>query len=509
MPSLHPSLVVSLLALPFVAGNEQKPLVSPDAPSPQGNGSPRIAIVGAGISGASAAYHLHQLGSSSSPSITIYEREQRVGGRVKSILPLGNQVEAFEAGAPYFFDDEWCMTEAMETLELVPNSLRPSDRPRTTGVWDGEKLTQPVLECNNPQIPPWKAAQVVWEYGFSPVKMYNAAMSNLERWWSFSQSERPFDNVRKELVDVGLDGLVLDSADTFLQNQSISSRFQSEFVQPCSRNYFSRNLADISGLASLKATGPSYPVSIVGGNEQLVKGMITLSEANLRLGSDVLSVLPGQERRYTLSVQSTDSDTGSSTTEAAEFDAVILAAPLQSSKLRLDDLDLPEIPLAPYVETHVTHFKTTQDLAPEFFNLPANTTVPYDILTTTSSEHDPNILSITHTRVEQDRSCLLACEIVDEFIYRVASQRSVDDRELVRMIGGQFQEGSNLADNGISWVNRQAWPHAFPQPSKDHQFLEKVEIAPGLFYLNGAEEVFSALEMSCRMGKNAAKNLSS
>lgn len=505
----HPTLVVSLLALPFVVGHEQKPLASPDVPSPDGNDSPRIAIVGAGISGASAAYHLHELGGSSSPSITIYEREHRIGGRIKSILPLGNQDEAFEAGAPYFFGDDWCMTEAMEALHLRRNSLRPSDRPRTTGVWDGEKLTEPVIECNNEQIMPWKSAQVIWQYGLSPVKMYNAVMSNLGNFWSFAQSKEPFDSIRQELKDVGLDPLILDSAETFLQNQSVSSTFQAEFVQQCSRNYFSRNLADISGLASLKATGPSYPVSIAGGNEQLVKGMITRSDASLHLGSEVLMISHGQERRYRVSVQSTDSDKGSSTRENTEFDAVILAAPLQTSKLYLDDLDLAAIPLAPYVETHVTHFKTTRHLAPEFFNLPANTTVPYDILTSASSERDPNILSITHTPVEQDTSCLPACDIEKDFIYRVASQRPVDDRELVRMVGGHFQKGSKLGDHDISWVNRQAWPYAFPQPLKDHPFLDKVEVAPGLFYLNGAEEMLSSLETSCRMGKNAARKLSS
>ncbi|KAJ5182654.1 hypothetical protein N7492_000270 [Penicillium capsulatum] len=509
MPSLHPSLVISLLALPFVTGHEQKPLVHSDAAYPSGKDAPRIAIVGAGIAGASAAYHLHELGGSSSPSITIYEREQRVGGRIKSIRPLENQAEAFEGGASRFSGDDWCVMEAMEALDLQTNSLRPSDRPWTSGVWDGQNLTTPVLECTNEQILPWKAVQAIWEYGLSPVKMYRAVMSNLGQWWSFGQSKKPFDSIRKELEDAGLGNLVTGSAEAFFRNQSISSKFLSAFVQPCTRNYFSRNLADTSGLASLKAGGPSYWRSIAGGNDQLVKGMIGLSQADVHLGSDVVMISYGQERRYRVSVQATDSE-GASKREHTEFDSVILAAPLQTSKLYLDDLDLSApSPLAPYVERHVTLFKSSMNLSPEFFNLPADTIVPYDILTTASSEHNPNILSITHTFVDKDEDCGgPSCDIEDEFVYRIASQRRVDDRELVGMVGGQIQKGSSLADHGISWVNRQAWPHTFPQPLKDGSFVDKVELAPDFFYLNGAEEVLSSMEMSCRMGKNAAKKLS-
>lgn len=75
------------------------------------------------------------------------------------------------------------------------------------------------------------------------------------------------------------------------------------------------------------------------------------------------------------------------------------------------------------------------------------------------------------------------------------------------MLGQQLEGGSELSDYEISWVHRQFWPHAFPQHAKHGALQEEVEISSNLFYLSGAEEIMSSMEMSCRMGDNAAMAL--
>lgn len=513
MPSIHSTIALSLLALPWVAGHaQQKPLAESEIPSAHGDDPPRIAVVGAGIAGASAAYHLHELGSSP-PAITIYEQTPWIGGRIKSHSSLGEQSPVHEFGAPHFFADDWCLTDAMDTIGLMKNSRRPWDRPRTTGVWDGEEMTTPMLECNMEQIMPWKAAQVAWKYGLSSWNMYHTVMANLGNWFSFARSESPFDSIRQEMANIGLDDRILESAKTFLHDQNISSRYQSDLVQPCSRAHFLRNLNEVGGLASLKATGPTDLISIEGGNTQLIKGMILLANADVHLESQIVKVSRGLNRRYRLSIASTRSAKHSVRVTEAEYDSVILASPLHTgSELDLSDLNLgSSAPTRiPYVATHVTHFQTSRNLAPEYFNLPADTIVPYDILTAKTSNHDPNILSITHTPVEGNRDCVPGnCDQQeDEYIYRITSRHPIKDRELVKMTGGKYKQGTSLVHYGISWVNHQAWPHAFPQTRGSNQANDKVEIAPGLFYLGGGEQVISSLEMSCRMGRNAARKLS-
>jgi NADH dehydrogenase FAD-containing subunit len=70
-----------------------------------------VAIVGAGITGALAAYELaHPYNPDI--SITVYEALSRVGGRVKSFRSPERNASVFGdpsmlvAGAPYFFEDD-------------------------------------------------------------------------------------------------------------------------------------------------------------------------------------------------------------------------------------------------------------------------------------------------------------------------------------------------------------------------------------------------------------------
>jgi hypothetical protein len=238
--------------------------------------------------------------------------------------------------------------------------------------------------------------------------------------------------------------------------------------------------------------------------------MIKLSEADLHLNSQVINISPGHHRRYRLSVAHDDPSTQFPNLEYAEFDAVILAAPLQSSKIDLSDLSLRSIAsLPPYVEAHVTHFTTPAAISPKFFNL-FNTSIPDDVLTTSTTSHDPDLLSLGKFIICYRRGCLPGddCDQCDwENLYRVLSRHRMEDNDLVRMIGQQFHEGSELSDYNISWVHRQAWPHAFPRYQENHALAKEVEIAPKLFYLSSAEDVISSMEMSCRMGRNAAEKL--
>lgn len=89
-----------------------------------------------------------------------------------------------------------------------------------------------------------------------------------------------------------------------------------------------------------------------------------------------------------------------------------------------------------------------------------------------------------------------------ENLYRILSLHKVDDGDIVRMIGQQLHEGHSLAEYGISWRHRRAWPNAFLR--QQNSFLDQIEIAPRLFYLGGGEDVFGSMEMSCRMGRNVA-----
>jgi hypothetical protein len=91
--------------------------------------------------------------------------------------------------------------------------------------------------------------------------------------------------------------------------------------------------------------------------------------------------------------------------------------------------------------------------------------------------------------------------VIYENIYRVLSNTPVDRYTLAKMAGKE-------CNYAFPFFHHQAWPYAFPQLQDNSRWSDEVEIAPNLFYLSGGEEIVNSLEMSCRMGYNAARKLS-
>ena len=60
----------------------------------------------------------------------------------------------------------------------------------------------------------------------SPWRFHHATLLNLEKWKPFA-SLHTFDSIVKELENVGLDGLISVSAESYLRKLSVGYRFQS------------------------------------------------------------------------------------------------------------------------------------------------------------------------------------------------------------------------------------------------------------------------------------------
>lgn len=251
MLSPDPALVATLLTPLFVVADErQQPILS------SWNGQKHIAIIGAGVTGASTAFRLKELvGPSPFATVTMYESESNVGGRVQTIPRQPNLHPVLEYGATSFYTDDWCLMTAMKNVGLKEQDGNPLARPRSLGVWDGHGLaTGP--QCNAESLSWWH----LWKYGLSPWRYRRAVRSKLANWQTFA-SLRTFDSLIKELDDVGLDGSVLGSAENYFSSLGVTRPFQMDFVQPCTRARFSQTLTDISGFSALMAARPSKPTS--------------------------------------------------------------------------------------------------------------------------------------------------------------------------------------------------------------------------------------------------------
>ena len=122
--------------------------------------------------------------------------------------------------------------------------------------------------------------------------------------------------------------------------------------------------------ASIAASGAA---SIKGGNWQIFENFVHRSGARVFLNTNVTSISRKSPTTWTVATSQ----------GAADYLAVILAAPYHTS-----DISIPEdlaalIPKQPYVHLHVTLLATTaQTPNPAYFGLPAGAGVPTSVLTT-------------------------------------------------------------------------------------------------------------------------------
>ncbi|KAI4934942.1 hypothetical protein J4E85_002804 [Alternaria conjuncta] len=452
----------------------------------------KIAIVGAGLSGASTAYHLREKAPPDQPlSITIFDSSERIGGRVASFpVPDTQNRTILETGAASFFTDDECITQSVEKLDLALvdketcwSLLGCLHSPlRRTGIWNGKEIigkallalglsewldkhgllwiVKPVVWSNNmsvwdtlrllhwndlkldpglqascdftsPSI--WRRIHMRYEYGSSPALFRRAVHTTTERFQHFGRTDR-FSEVGEELRRVGLHGDIAKlSAADYLTGLGTTELFQIEVIEPCVR---ARSSLDLTQLGSLSKN---------------------------------------------------------------------LLSPLS------------------YTSTHVTYFATEHAFKSKYLNLAVDADIP-DRLLTTSAES--NLMSLTkwdgmgfywEDRFWRKRPWMTPSKPEDyecangrfhyENLYRVMTRRHVSDRGLAAMIGKSWEDGQNATDVGFSWVHRQEWNKSVPKFGNERDISEDIEVMEGLFWLGGSDEVMSSLEMSCKMGRNVASKI--
>ena len=309
--------------------------------------------------------------------------------------------------------------------------------------------------------------------------------------------------------------VVSASAASFFESKGINTTLVNEIIRAESRYRYARDLDQVNLLSSLLALRLSADVEICQGNQQLPNRMLKIAGAHVHLNHCVFCITAGDQRRWRIhAVYSDDQAEAQPSMFEAEFDIIILTAPFASSAI---DMDLPmSIPISatevrPYVERHVTFFSTLHRLTPKYFNQTTNTTIPENILTAptqvVSGEND-DIFSITVS----DR--VLPPDTIHnedglEYVYKIISSKPTSDDEIARLLGHNLDssatnksEEQSIYDLGVTWLHRQAWPHAYPQFDPKQPILDNIQIAPDLYYTAASQDVLSTMEMGCRTGNN-------
>ena len=406
----------------------------------------RVAIVGAGIGGASSAYWLR-----GGNEIVVFEANDRVGGRLEH-FNYGNGT--YELGAAIVVSGNRYVLELAEAMNLTVQ--KPPHVGGKFGLSSGDRFVYRE-----------SLVGALWRYG--PRTLTRARNDVIHFFDKFNQIYALLENGDSfETPEKLWQALDLWNA-TFLSFEAHltsklpktkgAQRFIRELAYAVNRvNYNQGN--DINALTGSVSLCPAFSgqdiLALKGGNAQLVDRLLTTSNADLRLNHKVLEVQE-QDDQVLVNVKGRNET----------FDVVIIAAPLATAdilKLK-DDRE--------YQTTHTTFV--------------AGRCRRLGVLSSMFVvENSTDIVSSISTHVHPSRRH-------NNAVYKVFSREELSDADL-----------ATLFDPGFTVLHRRPWPAAYPKlrPFTPDSKLPPFQLSSRVYYVNTLEAATSALEISAIAARN-------
>ncbi|KAF1973608.1 prenylcysteine oxidase-like protein 1 precursor [Bimuria novae-zelandiae CBS 107.79] len=463
----------------------------------------RVAIIGAGAAGSSAAYHLaqHAQDADIPLRISVFERDSHIGGRSTTINPWSDPSQVVELGASIFVEVNQILVNATKSFNLSTNaaSTRHANIPEL-GIWNGKDLVFTMNEGGW-----WDITKLFWRYGYAPVKANALMRETVGRFLKmYERPVFPWKSLSDVVQLVGLTEVTGLTGEEYLRNSGVSDRFASEIVQASTRVNYASNLGTIHGVEAMVCLATNGAMSIAGGNWQIFAHMLDSSSSiSTHLNTTITSVSKQLDGTYNLTFSSG---------QVSSFDEVILAAPLQFSNLVIEPAPKHTPDQIPYVRLHVTHFASPHKLDPSAFGLDSDKEVPEYVLTTLQDGEEygskPNVgragffsISIVSSGVNQ-----FASQTRSEYIYKIFSPHRIDREFLSRVLGLPISEKeaeTGDVDGTVSWINHwevHSYPYEYPRVTFD-----ELKLDDGLWYTSSIESFISTMETSALSGKNVAE----
>ncbi len=430
----------------------------------------RIAIIGGGIAGAAVAAFLRDsLGER--VSLTLYEREPRVGGRLMT-ADIGGI--AIEAGGTIIHESNRYMVDFVDRLgleRLAPHQHEGAESDRV-GVWDGQRL---VFETSRS---PWRTRlRALRRYGLSvPLRLQRLVTRNVAQWAGiYERLSRgdTFDSPGEMLSKLGLAELLSLDGRSHLAHNGISGRFVDEYASPVGRIMYGQDVSMHGFATSIALAGAGLAgslFSVGGGNALVCVRLLEMAGVEVKLRTAVRAV----QRTDGYVVETTAGD-------RQPHDAVILAAPLELANIEFRGIDLPTSALRerPFQTTHATFVLGRPDAA--FFGAGCLDDLPETILTVEDASIPFSSLGWVG-RDEKDRRA-----------YKLFSREPAAD-ELLESIFEERRETQR-----IRWA-------AYPvlSPAVD---LPPFRLAHHLYWVGAMEFAASTMETEAVAARNVANLL--
>ena len=412
-----------------------------------------LAIIGSGIGGCSAAYFARQYFPNS--KITVYEMDKRVGGRILTHHYGNNQIEL---GAAFFNFNNRILSDLIKEIKLKVKKIQESNN---IAIWNGTEI---VFKANQPTF--YNILKLIGDYKLNTPKLLiilKEAKEKIKKLYNQKPAEfwEIFENV-------GLDKWYKQRFDKILIDLGIDKKFIDEIITPIVRIIYSQE-ASIGGFAGLSSLLGVYGESIYSlseGNDVLPRKLIEKSNSDLKLNNKVESI------------EKTSKDTFRviSKNKNSIFDGVIIATPIETTKVRIDEITNIEPQFREYEKIYIKIIEGEINF--RFFNLNKSDELPSIMLT--SNEVDP----ITRFSINKSegRKPMVA----------ITSKKPIDNNILDEI----FKNGITLLDH----VWNAAYPIFKPMKRLPSSFLSKK-----LIYLNAIESASSSMESSAFAALNSIK----
>ena len=497
----------------------------------------RVAIIGAGAAGSSAAYHLskYAVESDYSLNITLYELNDRAGGRTTTVNALNNPAYPTELGGSIFVKINHILYNAAEEFGLSTssaNSYRPQESDYSFGVWDGTQFVYKQASGSGRWSGYWDVVKLLWKYGMAPIRTQRMSKESTGKFLKMYEPPMfPFVDLTRAVEDLELLEYTSTTGASILEEGGAGGAFAREVVQASTRVNYAQNLGQIHGLEGLVCMAIEGAVAVHGGNWQIFQEMVRRSGARANFDALVTDIAAHDNGTYTVQSKKKvsehvgldphfdTSDAFEASSHHEQFDTVIMATPLQFSNISFEP-QLPNPPeQIPYVTLHVTLFTSPHKLSPVYFSLADQKDVPETIITTLPEGLDlgdargvdavgpAGFWSISTLRSIRENGSRT------QYLYKIFSPTPVTGSWLSNVLGFEYSN-TTAADPltyipkaDVTWAVEKVW-HSYPYEVPRTTF-SKIRYdwgnAGSLWYTSGIESFISTMETSALMGKNVAK----
>ncbi|KAL3317749.1 Prenylcysteine oxidase-like [Cichlidogyrus casuarinus] len=304
------------------------------------NNKPRIAIVGAGVGGCSAAYFLRKLKTNFDPELVVFEgdKDGHIGGRLRSV-----RLENFnvECGGTIFLKDNRYMYSLTKSMGLNHVNL---DKDRSRLVIMGDKR-HPIAYSDFGWPYMFSSIVLLYRYGWDLYKALRYTASNIKyfsRIYDLQKKGHAFTSTAKFLSALAPDDLFLNMTKTTFSDwlekeMHLGDRIRDEIAYGLVANNYTQKPQDVHafvGFLSLATMSPNL-MAVKEGNDAVPKALLKKAlESNEQVENrsvrkaQVLRVRQNEDK-WILDFKELQTDLEKS----EQFDYVLICSPLHQNNV--------------------------------------------------------------------------------------------------------------------------------------------------------------------------------